>query len=510
MKLGRNILVGIVSSAWTGLVGLLVVPWYLKYLGIENYGLIGFFATTQALLQLLDMGLAPTMNREIARCVASGAMGQARNLLHTLAVVYWCSAVLIGLLVYSIAPFLASHWLQSAAIDSATLAWSITLMGLVVACKWPVALYQSALMGMQRLEISSSISAGMITLGNLGAVAVLAWVSPTVEAFFTWQALSALAQVAVMRWAAWRVVGSEGTETFDASLLRRIWRFSAGMSGIAIASILLTQLDKVLLSKLLSLEAFGKYALAGVVSSGLYVLLTPVFHVVYPRMASFVALGNTEDLLFLYKSGTRLLASVLLPIAITVALFSEDLVRLWTGDAALSASIAPIVSLLILGTACNGIMHFPYALQLANGVTWLPFTITTILATCLVPLIIVLTLHYGPEGSAAAWLAVNAIYVFFGTWLTHRILLKGHGMNWLLYDVGIPMIVSLAVIGTGKSILPTNNDYLVNLAAACGLGMLALLANWLALPNATISRFRQTSFGGATAILNPTRTEASK
>lgn len=59
MSLSRNLLAGLANSIWTALIGLAVVPLYLKYLGIEAYGLIGFFVTTQALLQLLDMGLAP-------------------------------------------------------------------------------------------------------------------------------------------------------------------------------------------------------------------------------------------------------------------------------------------------------------------------------------------------------------------------------------------------------------------------------------------------------------------
>ena len=77
MTLGRNLLAGLANSIWSALLGLAVVPFYLKYLGIEAYGLIGFFVTTQALLQLLDMGMAPTINREVARCSASGNLQEA-------------------------------------------------------------------------------------------------------------------------------------------------------------------------------------------------------------------------------------------------------------------------------------------------------------------------------------------------------------------------------------------------------------------------------------------------
>ena len=90
MSMSRNIVAGLTNSVWSAVVGLTVVPFYLKYLGIEAYGLIGFFVTTQALLSLLDMGMAPTINREVARCSASGNLKEAGKLLHTLAVMPPC------------------------------------------------------------------------------------------------------------------------------------------------------------------------------------------------------------------------------------------------------------------------------------------------------------------------------------------------------------------------------------------------------------------------------------
>src|SRR5947199_8096308 len=113
MKLGRNLLAGLANSVWTALVSLAVIPLYLKFLGIEAYGLIGFFATTQALLQLLDMGLAPTINREVARHGALGKPQDAAPLLHTLSRVYWGVAVVIAIVGCALAPWVATHWLHA-------------------------------------------------------------------------------------------------------------------------------------------------------------------------------------------------------------------------------------------------------------------------------------------------------------------------------------------------------------------------------------------------------------
>jgi O-antigen/teichoic acid export membrane protein len=476
VRLGRNLLAGLANSIWTAIVGLAVVPFYLKYLGIEAYGLIGFFATIQVLLSLLDLGLAPTINREVARCSASGNMLEARNLLHTLAVVYWVTAGIIALFIVALAPFISNHWLQSSHISPDILARAIMLMGLVVACRWPIGLYLGALMGMQRLTVSSSVNIVMTTIGSFGAVAILAFVSPTIEAFVIWQAGVALLYAVTMRWAAWDVIGREGVGRFDVNGLKRIWRFSVGMSGVALSAILLSQLDKVILSRMLGLAEFGQYMLATTVVSGLYFLITPVFNAVYPRFSTLVVGGNTEKLADLYRLGTRLLATVLFPIAMALAVFAEDLVHVWTGNSTIATNVAPIISLLAIGSALHGMMYFPYALQLSYGMTRLPLTINAILMIVLVPLIIFLTLSYGALGGAMAWLAFHVLYVILGTWLTHRRLLKGIGGKWLLLDVGIPLVISLLVGLVGHyTIQGVAYSAYVKLIYGGALALLALL-----------------------------------
>jgi O-antigen/teichoic acid export membrane protein len=49
------------------LAGVLMMPFYLRRMGAESYGLIGFFTLMNAWFQLLDAGLSLTLARESAR-----------------------------------------------------------------------------------------------------------------------------------------------------------------------------------------------------------------------------------------------------------------------------------------------------------------------------------------------------------------------------------------------------------------------------------------------------------
>jgi len=481
MRLKRDIGAGLLSSVWSAGIGLACVPVFVHYLGIEAYGIIGFYATTQALMQLLDLGLSPTINREVARCAATGRPAAAANLLHTLSLVYWGTALAIAAAIFFAAGAIASHWLQARNLPPQTIERAVALLGLVIACRWPIGLYQGVLLGSLRIALSSSINMLMVTAANAGAIAVLAFVSPTVEAFFAWQAAVGLAYALAMRRVAWRALGSPSGARFDASELARTWRFAAGMSGVAVSGVVLMQMDKVILSRMLALDDFGRYALAWVVANGLYLILTPTFNVIYPRMSALVARHEEQALAGFYRTGTRLLSAVLFPVAAAAAVFSRELLLLWTRDAHLAESAAPVVSLLLVGTALNGAMHFPYALQLACGLTRLPLTINAFLLATMAPSTLILALQFGALGGAMAWAGLNLVYLLFGTWLTHRRLLRGLGWSWLLADVALPAAVTAATIGIlGGGIrqlgFPSATTFFIGcaLAMACSAALMLL------------------------------------
>ena len=481
MTLSRNLLAGLANSLCTAVVGLAVVPTYLKYLGIETYGLIGLFATIQVLLSLLDLGLAPTISREMARCSVVGNMREGRNLLHTLTVIYSVTALAIFILVLGLSPLIATHWLQSSQLGAAALERAIVFMGLVVSCRWPLALYQGTLMGVERLALSSYVSMVATLFGGLGAVSILVFVSPTIEALFAWQAGIALIQVAALRWAAWATIGREGSGKFNIDGLRRIWRFSAGLSGIALSAVLLTQLDKIVLSKMLSLAEFGQYVLATTLVGGLYFLIGPVFNVIYPRFSALVAEGEIEKLTHVYRLWTNIFAVTFFPIAMVLAVFAKDIVRLWTGNPEVAVGVAPIIMLLTFGSALHVMMYFTYALQLSHGMTRLPLKINIILTVVLVPLIVTLTRSFGATGGAIAWLIFHVLYMLLGTWLTHRHVLKGVGLKWLLFDVGVPLLLNLIGGALISCLVKENSNFEYTKLAYGGLIVLSVFICSIAL-----------------------------
>ena len=473
-RLGRNLAAGVASTAWTAIVTICTVPLYLHFLGVEAYGLIGFYTALQGVFAVLDLGLSQSMNREVARAETDEERARARNLLHTLALGYWIVAIAIGVAIWVAAPWISQHWLRTS-IDAGQLSTAIALMGLTVACRFPLGLYLGALIGARRMGLASGIEIVMVSIANIGVIGILAQISPTIQAFFMWQALIAMINVLVIRAVAWSVVGERGDRSprIDFGAVQRIWRFSAGLAVTAVLAAVFIQSDKIVLSRTVSLTDLGAYTLASIAARSLYVLVAPAFSAVYPQMSSMHAAGRIDDITLLYRQGTRLLMTVLVPLAIFGTIFSTEIFTVWTGDAGLAQSLSLVAGFLLLGTVLNGAMHFPYALQLAFGDSHLPMVINATLLIIFVPLLVLLSLRFGIVGAAAAWAMLNLLYLFLGTWLTHRKLLPGIAGRWLTGDVGVPLLVSLVIVGGGCLALRLLN--LPALAAmVIGLGLAGL------------------------------------
>jgi O-antigen/teichoic acid export membrane protein len=452
-RVKRNIIANFAGQGWAALMSLAFVPLYIKYLGIEAYGLIGFFAMLQAAFQVLDLGLSQTMNREMARYSALPEQaGEARDFVRTLEFGYWAIGAVIGVAVVVAAPFIAEHWIKAGDIPVNTVQRAVMIMGIVSALQWPLSFYDGGLMGLHKQVLSNSIKIGMSTLSSCGSVFILWKVSPTITAFFSWQIIVSAFMVAFFTMSLWRnLPPADRPPVFNQNLLRSIWRFAAGMSGISISALILMQLDKLILSKLLNLEMFGYYTLAGVVSGVVPTLLVgPIFNALFPRFTSLVAVQDEPALKLLYHQGSQLMAVLVLPVAVVLAFFSFDLVLLWTGSAKMAGTVSPIVSVLVVGMAINALMTLPYALQLSHGWTSIGLRINALLIITLVPMIYYMTLHYGALGAAEVWIVLNIIYMIIGVPSTHRRFLKGEMNRWFSVDILPPLSAALLIGGIGR------------------------------------------------------------
>ena len=483
-RLSRNIIANFVGMLWTGLMGPALVSVYVRFLGIEAYGLVGILTTLQLVFTLLDLGLSATANRELARLSTQVDKAEdSRNLVRTLECLYWLIAGGIAAIVVLLAPLLTHHWVHAQALSPATIQQAFLIMGGILAFQFPFALYSGGLLGLQKQVPLSGILIVTATLRGGGTILLLWLVSPSVLLFFAWQLVITILQTALSAMYLWRSLPlASAKPRFQRSLLRVVWRFAAGVMGISFFALLLTQTDKIILSRLLTLEKFGYYSLATVVASSLLVIVAPIFTAIFPRFSQLIATDDRTTLPHLYHRSCQLMAVTMLPVAIMLVLFSSELLEIWTRNSIVVRNTHLLVSLLTIGTALNGLMNVPYALQLAAGWTKLALYQNMVSSALLIPLLFWATGRYGAVGAAVIWITVNLGYVLIGVQIMHTRLLHGEKRAWYVQDVGLPLAGALSVALIGRWLFPAHASLPVALAMVLCIALSTVVAAAIVTP----------------------------
>lgn len=445
--LKRNLVANYLGQGWVALMGFVFVPVYIRYLGIEAYGVIGLFAMLQAWLALLDAGLNIPLRRELAG--STGRAGDPMDIRDLLRSIEWV-ALGIGIVVaggiHLSAGWLATNWLQAENLPASEVALAFSCMGLVAALRMIEGVYRSTLLGLQRQVEFNVANSTMATVRALGAVAVLAWCSPTLQAFFLWQGASSLATLALLwQLSAAALPRASRSPVFSLRQLREIGTFAASTMGVTFLGLLLTQTDKILLSRLLPLADYGRYTLAALIAGALYVLSAPVTQALFPRLSQLQAAGDAAGFAHTFHKGAQLASTVIGSAASVLIMFSEPILRLWTGEPDLAKPVAPLLALLVGGTLLGTAIGMPYQAQLAHGLGGLAIRVNVVAVLLIIPALIFVTPKFGAIGAATVWLVLNAGYVMLMPHFMYRRILVGHKTRWYIHDLLLPLG---AAIGT--------------------------------------------------------------
>lgn len=468
-------------------MGLLFLPLYIKYLGIESYGLIGIFAILQGWLTLLDMGMTPVLGREMARFTGGQRSDQSiLDLLRTIEIIAFVIALITAIGIWLASDWLASDWLKAEKLPLGLVAQTFAVMGVVTSLRFVENIYRSAIVGLQRQVLLSVISSTMATLRGLGAVGVMIWVTPTVEAFFIWQGLISIITLLLFATTLYKTLPpTPHPARFSLVELKSVWRFAAGISGSTFLVLLLTQIDKILLSRILTLENFGYYSLAIALTGALCFFTGPIGQAFYPRFAELASREDQPALITAFHCSMQLIVALMGTAAVLLIFFSESVLIIWTHNTLLSHETAPLVTVLALGTLLNGLTWIPYQLQIAHGWTSLTIRVNAVAVLILVPAVFWVAPRYGAMGVAWIWVALNVGYFYFSTHYMFKRLLNSEKLRFFRNDIAIPLAASIISAGIGRWVMPHN---LSALGQISGLTVISITTLSAACLSATLVR----------------------
>jgi O-antigen/teichoic acid export membrane protein len=302
-----------------------------------------------------------------------------------------------------------------------------------------VAFIGGVISGAERLVWLSGMNCMVATGRFILVLPLIMFVNNSPWVFFAFQVVVGaveLVWLAIQAYHLLPVIPADQRIRWEWAPIKPVLKFALSIAITSSIWVFVTQTDKLVLSKILSLTDYGYFTVAVLLASGIMIASGPISNALMPRMARLQAEGKHEELIALYRQATQMVTVVATPVTLVLAFLSSKVLWLWTGDADLVIKAAPALTLYAVGYGFLAVAAFPYYLQYAKGDLKLHLLGNGLFVIVLIPSVIWASNHYGMTGAGWAWLISNIIYFFSWVPLVHHRFAPGLHIKWLLSDIG--------------------------------------------------------------------------
>jgi len=439
--LAKNTIWNLFGSIGPMLTAVVCVPFIIRGLGSDRFGVLTLAWALIGYASLLDLGLGRALTKLVAEALGRGSPSDAGPLVWTALLLMLVLGLAGGLVLGAISPWLVKRALRiPAALQSESLAAFYLL-----AFSIPIVLVSAGLRGLlQALQCFGLINLVAIPIGILSFAAPLLvlqfshHLAPVVALLVGLDLVACLAYLLLSV----RAVPEFRRVAWHSPLVRPLLRFGGWMTVSNVISPLMFTMDRFLIGTLVSIAAVAYYATPHEVVTKLFIIPSALVSVLFPAFSTS-SVQNLDRTVLLFVRAVKFVFLLLFPITVLVLAFGGRTLALWLGQD-FAVHCEPVLRWLIVGVFINSLAQIPFALIQGMGRPDLTAKLHLLEFPCYLAALWFLTRAYGIEGAAIAWvlrIALDTCLLFF---LSTRVL-RGSGAAVRRLAAGA--LVALALFG---------------------------------------------------------------
>lgn len=449
MSLKRNTIANYIGQGLSLLLVIAVTPLYLKYLGAEAYGLIGFFTLMQSWMNLLDLGMSTTIGRKAScsKCNIEDLIA-FKTIVRSLEILFLLLGIVAVGIIFVGSDWIAQKWISSTQLESSSISTCISIMGVICGLRWFSTVYRSCINGLENQVLLNVLSITTSILKYPGALLLLID-SPNIISFFIYQLVISIIETCLLGICLYHKLPS--TTTFlnlkpNFQKLRELIPFSTSIAFTTTIWTIITRMDSLILSKYISLEHFGYYSLIILIAGSLVAVATPLFLAFVPRLTILREQNQINEMIILYRNLTQLVTWLVSSASFTIIFFSKEILFLCTSNTNASNWGSEILIWSVLGYTFFILGSFQYYLQNVFGNIKQYVYSSSIALAIHLPLLYFVTTQTGAIGAARLWFIFNISWFFIITYLVYKKMLPHFYSKWLFFDI-FPIFIISALCG---------------------------------------------------------------
>lgn len=436
------------SKLWSFFSVFIFIPLYIKYLGVESYGLIGFYALLLGIISFADSGISSAIVKELSK---KSSANYKYSVFRSLENIYLIICLMIFVILVLGSNSITDYWITSKVIPKVELLRIMYLIAAGISLQLSTSLYYGALFSLDN-QVKSNLFQFIWSFAKSALVFVLFFlISKSIELYFIWQIICNAIYIVFLRINIVKKLkflnNNKHLMLEFKKLPSTVLLYLKGMILIAIISSLNIQADKIITSSMFNLQVFGFYNLASSLGQTPLILATPLISFAFPLFSKFSDLTiehNFVKNLEVFNKVFYLINIMISAVAFTVVFYTAEILHLWTNNS-IPQNIFPAIvfdiRVLVIGTFFLALQFPLFYLLLSQGKTKYSVIQGVVQLAIGMPILYFCTKYFGLYGVPIPWLIINLLSFIALFIIVSKKYLKFASVKFYKHILAIPILV---------------------------------------------------------------------
>ena len=401
-RLALNTLLNVIGQVAPLLVAMVTVPYVVRHLGPDRFGLLSLAWMVVGYFALFDLGIGPATTKFVAELLARGEIERLPEAVWTALITQTSFGVVSGVLLALASPLLMNHLLKIPYEIRPEAHLIFLMLSAVLPVDFATGSLRGVLAASQRFDLLNALSIPLSALNYLLPVGAIAagYGLPTIVLFLILSRGLSLVVLAVL---CLRVYPSLALEVrFERRLVRSFLGFGGWVTLSGAVAPILVYFDRFLIGSVISIAAVGYYTPPYMISDKLAILPASMATTLFPAFSASAALGDLDWIRNTLIRSLKFLLMTVGPMVLAVALFAHSILTFWLG-ARFAAEGTRVLQILSIGVFFNSLAFVPGNLLYGVGRPDLNAKIHLFELPLHIGVAWLLVTRFGLPGAALAW-----------------------------------------------------------------------------------------------------------
>lgn len=444
-KTTQNLIANYIGKFFSVFSTFIFVPLYIKYLGFESFSIISFTLIIAGIIAIIDAGLTATLLREFARQDIS--VIEKQKTYETLQIVFGLLA-LFSILTLYIFSFSLANLIDVKTFDKEELSLIIKIASADLICQLLFRFYLGGLNGKEKQIIANLMLVAWGIIRNALVLIIISKIQ-SLKVFFIWQLCVSFMFLIFAKYILDKAVYHKLKLKlkFNKNSFNSVKGFTGGMLLISLVSAVSSQTDRILITKLLSIEILGYYTLAISLASILIVFISPISTAILPKLTKYHSLQCEEELKDTFNIFNLIISILVFSISSTLIFYAENIIYIWTNSKNISYEAGHYVPFVTIGYAFVVLQTMYYQVGLAKGYIRLNNILGVINIIVVIPVYYMAGSLWSVNGICVSFVIVQTLnFIIYAYFMNKKMIKEDFLKKLIIKDFFMPLFLTIFIV----------------------------------------------------------------